>query len=101
VFVIYFSNGRLRASIVTANSVFLDTTVAILAQSVERRHGKAEVSSSILEDGSRKYPPCGVFLVCQLRECLVALSTGFHHKGISVFIYSLMVITNLVKGGTL
>ena len=46
--------------------------VAILAQSAERIHGKDEVNSSILLDGSKK-TPLGVF-VCQPRKQTALLS---------------------------
>ncbi len=37
---------------------------AVIAQLVERRHGKAEVLSSILSDGSnRKIPRKGIFCI--------------------------------------
>gem|GEM_PF-4035484 len=52
--------------------------VAILAQSAERIHGKDEVNSSILLDGS-KITPSGVF-VCQLRKQTALLSCRIERR---------------------
>ncbi len=67
IYAIYFSNIKLRDNIISAITKLQTTSYAILAQSVERTHGKGEVRGSIPRDGSEiEKPPSGGF---SMRKC--------------------------------